>query len=231
MSLLSGRRVFPKAGGHGVGSKKTLPSTVHDSAGQYVSSLFDLAHNNSARTMFASSRQETQLVLRSWNRKSGGKDPYGVDDGTAKIDRFKIMRDDSKSVGWWRDTIERKPAELSVIELSGVLKAGQDGGFKGQAYQKAVRKAFQKVAGIRRSIAKSPEMNGTTLLIVTGTGGAQKSRGLVAHLGEELQGADVGDRSRRPGRQRPLRRSTRPSPRPAGSSRATPAPSPSGSAT
>jgi len=33
------------------------------------------------------------------------------------------------------------------------------------------------VAGIRRSIAKSPAMNGTTLLIVTGTGGAQKSRG------------------------------------------------------
>jgi hypothetical protein len=177
MSLLSGRRVFPKRGGHGVGSEKKLPSTVHDSAGQYVSSLFDLAHNNSGRTMFASSRQENQLVLRSWNRKSGGKDPYGVDDGTAKIDRFKIMRDDSKSVGWWRETIERKPAELSVIELSGVLKAGEDDGFKGPAYQKAVRKAFQKVAGIRRSIAKSPEMNGTTLLIVTGTGGAQKSRG------------------------------------------------------
>ena len=67
---------------HGLRSEKKLPSTVHDSAGQYVSSLFDLAHNNSARTMFASSRKETQLILRSYNRKSGGKDPYGVDDGT-----------------------------------------------------------------------------------------------------------------------------------------------------
>jgi len=177
MTLLSGRRVFPKGGGHGVGAKKRLPSTVHDSAGQYVSSIFDLAHNNSARTMFASSRQETRLVLRSWNRKTGGKDPYGVDDGPAKIDRFKIMRDDSRSVGWWRDTIARKPAELSVIELSGVLDAGLDGGFRGPAYKKAVRKAFQRVASIRRSIAKSPAMGGTTLLIVTGTGGAQKARG------------------------------------------------------
>jgi hypothetical protein len=176
-SLLTGRRVFPKRGGHGVGSEKKLPSTVHDSAGQYVSSLFDLAHNNSGRTMFASSRKETRLVLSSWNRKSGGKDPYGVDDGTAKIDRFKIMRDDARSVGWWRETIERKPAELSVIELSGVLKAGLDDGFKGATYEKAVRKAFQKVAGIRRSIAKSPAMNGTTLLVVTGTGGAQKTKG------------------------------------------------------
>ncbi|MBC2933878.1 endonuclease/exonuclease/phosphatase family protein [Nocardioides sp. zg-1228] len=177
MSLLSGRRVFPKAGGHGVGATKKLPSTVHDSAGQYVSSVFDLAHNNSARTMFASSRQETGLVLRSWNRKTGGKDPYGVDDGPAKIDRFKIMRDDSRSVGWWRDTIARKPAQLSVIELSGVLDAGLDGGFRGKDYEKAVRKAFQRVASIRRSIAKSPTMGGTTLLVVTGTGGAQKARG------------------------------------------------------
>jgi hypothetical protein len=177
MSLLSGRRVFPKRGGHGVGSTKKLPATVHTSAGQYVSSIFDLAHNNSARTMFASSRQDTRLVLRSYNRKTGGKDPYGVDDGTAKIDRFKIMRDDARSVGWWRDTVARKPAELSVIELSGVLDAGLDGGFTGPKYQKAVRKAFQRVASIRRSIAKSPQMNGTTLLVVTGTGGAQKARG------------------------------------------------------
>jgi hypothetical protein len=177
MSLLTGRRVFPKRGGHGVGSEKKLPGTVHDSAGQYVSSIFDLAHNNSARTMFASSRHDTGLILRSWNKKTGGGDPYGVNDGTAKIDRFKVMRDDSRSVGWWRDTIARKPAELSVIELSGVLDAGLDDGFRGPAYQKAVRKAFQRVASIRRSISSSPAMDGTTLLVVTGTGGAQKSRG------------------------------------------------------
>ncbi|TGN64639.1 hypothetical protein EXE59_12200 [Nocardioides eburneiflavus] len=176
-SLLSGRRVFPKRGGHGVGSKKKLPATVHSSAGQYVSSVFDLAHNMSNRTMFLSSRQATQLVLRSYNRKTGGKDPYGVDDGTAKIDTFKIKKDDATAVGQWRDKIAKRAARLSVIELGGVLDEGLDGGFRGPAYQKAVRKAFQRVAAIRRSIAKQPEMAGRTLLVVTGTGGAQKSKG------------------------------------------------------
>lgn len=177
MSLLTGRRVFPKAGGHGVGSKSKLPTTVHQSAGQYVSSMFDLAHNMSNRTMFFSSRQDTQLVLRSWNRKTGGKDPYGVDDGPAKIDTFKIKKDDATAVGLWRDRIAKRPARLSVIELSAVLDEGLDGGFRGPQYQKAVRKAFQKVAAIRRTIAKQPDMAGRTLLVVTGTGGALKSKG------------------------------------------------------
>ena len=176
-SLLSGRRVYAKGGGHGVGSKNALPSTVHASAGQYVSSIFDLAHNTSHRTTFVASRPQTQLLRRSWNRKSGGKDPYGKDDGTAKIDSFKVKRDDAAAVGWWREKIARRASHLSVIELSGVAKAGQADGYTGPAYQKAVRKAFQRVATIRRGIEKQPAMNGTTLLVVTGTGGAQRAKG------------------------------------------------------
>jgi hypothetical protein len=187
VSLLSGRRVFAKRGGHGVGSQKTLPATVHDSAGQYVSSIFDLAHNTSHRTTFVSSRPQTQLLHRSWNNKTGGLDPYGKDDGAAKMDAFKVKRDDAAAVGWWRDSIARRASALSVIELSGVMKAGQAGGYTGPAYQKAVRKAFQRVAAVRRGIEKQAEMNGTTLLVVTGTGGAQRAQGSSATWKQSYQ--------------------------------------------
>ncbi len=176
VSLLSGRRVFPKRGGHGVGAKSALPDTVHSSAGQYVSSIFDLAHNNSQRTTFVAARPQAQIVRRSWNRKSGGKDPYGKDDGTAKLDSFKVARDDATAVGWWREKIARRASQLSVIELSGVMRAGQADGYTGPEYQKAVRDAFRRVASIRRTIASQPEMNGTTVLVVTGTGGAQRAK-------------------------------------------------------
>jgi hypothetical protein len=176
-SLLTGRRVYPKRGGHGVGSKRTLPSTVHSSAGQYVSSVYDLVHNNSGRTMFAASRPQARLVQQSWNKRSGGKDPYGTDDGTAKIDKWKILRDDAKAVAWWKSKLERKAAHLSVVELSGVLRTGLADGFTGPDYQRAVKKAARKVAAIRRAIHKQETMAGTTLLVVTGTGGAQKSSG------------------------------------------------------
>lgn len=177
VSVITGRRVFPKGGGHGVGSTTRQASTVHAAAGQYVSSIFDLAHNNSLRTSFIASRPEAQLVRRSWNKKSGGKDPYGIDNGTAKFDKATVLRDDSKSVAWWKSKIARRPFDLSVIELSGALKEGERGGWTGEAYQRSVRKISQRVAAIRRGIAAQPEMQGTTLLVVVGTSGAQKSKG------------------------------------------------------
>ncbi|MDR7251441.1 hypothetical protein J2X46_000413 [Nocardioides sp. BE266] len=177
VSVITGRRVFPKAGGHGVGSSGRKASTVHAAAGQYVSSIFDLAHNNSLRTSFVASRPDAQLVRRSWNKKSGGKDPYGVDNGTAKFDKATVLRDDSKSVAWWKSKVARRPFDLSVIELSGALKEGQRGGYTGEAYQRSVKKISQKVAAIRRGIAAQPEMKGTTLLVVVGTSGAQKAKG------------------------------------------------------
>ena len=176
-SLLTGRRVFPKAGGHGVGSKPTLPATVHDSAGQYISSIYDLTHNLSMRTSFVSSRPQATLVRQSWNKRSGGKDPYGKDDGTAKIDQLKVKRDDAAAVGWWRDKMVKRPAALSVIELSGLVKAGEADGYTGPAYERAAKKLSRRVAAIRRGITRQPEMKGTTLLVVTGTSGAQKAKG------------------------------------------------------
>ena len=114
VSLLTGRRVFPKAGGHGVGSKSTLPKTVHESAGQYVSSVFDLAHNLSRRTSFVSSRPQSKLVRESWNKRSGGKDPYGIDDGTAKFDQVKTLRDDAAAVSWWSGKMAKQPRRRSA---------------------------------------------------------------------------------------------------------------------
>ncbi len=177
VSLLTGRRVYPKAAGHGVGSKSTLPKTVHESAGQYVSSVFDLAHNLSRRTSFVSSRPQSKLVRESWNKKSGGKDPYGVDDGTAKFDQVKTLRDDAAVVSWWKSKMASSPAALSVVELSGAERAGTADGYTSDAYQKAVKMVSRRVAAIRRGIQGQSEMNGTTLLVVTGTSGAQKTKG------------------------------------------------------
>ena len=176
-SLLTGRRVYPKAGGHGVGSKSTLPKTVHESAGQYVSSVYDLAHNMSRRTSFVSSRPQSKLVRGSWNKRSGGKDPYGIDDGTAKFDQVKTLRDDAATVSWWKGKTATRPASLSVVELSGAVVAGAKDGYTSDAYKKAVKKVSRRVAAIRRGIERQAEMKGTTLLVVTGTSGAQKTKG------------------------------------------------------
>ncbi|HEV2797286.1 MAG TPA: hypothetical protein VGV65_06660, partial [Nocardioides sp.] len=119
----------------------------------------------------------SSLVRESWNKRSGGKDPYGVDDGTAKFDQVKTLRDDAAAVSWWKDKTATSPPALSVIELSGALQAGAADGYTSDAYQKAVKKVSRRIAAIRRGIAGQAEMTGRTLLVVTGTSGAQKSKG------------------------------------------------------
>ena len=105
-------------------------------AGQYVSSIFDLAHNMSRRTSFVSSRPQSRLVRASWNKRSGGKDPYGKDDGTAKIDRAKVKRDDAAAVSWWKDDIAKRACfggsrvlvtGAGPVGLMGALMATQRG--------------------------------------------------------------------------------------------------------
>lgn len=176
-SLLSGRRVTPRKGGHGIGYRRKDPATVHSAAGQYVSSVLDLVHNSSLSTTVVGSRPALRTVRESWNRRNGGKDPYGVDDGTAKINRFRVYRDDSTALAWWKKVTARNPSSLSVVELSGALQAGEKNNFRGKGYKAGVRKVSHRVAQIRRTINAQPELRGRTMLVVVGTHGALKMRG------------------------------------------------------
>ena len=116
-------------------------------------------------------------MRESWNKRSGGKDPYGIDDGTAKFDQVKTLRADAAVVSWWKGKMASSPASLSVVELSGAQAAGEKDGWTSDAYQKAVKKVSRRVASIRRGIERQAETKGTTLLVVTGTSGAQKTKG------------------------------------------------------
>lgn len=177
MSLLTGRKVSPSAKGHGVGWKKRLPKTTHAAAGEYISSVFDLTHNNSRRTSFASSRKESSVVLNSWNAKAGGLDPYGPDNGTAKIDQSFIGANDAKVVSWWRTQTKANPAAVNVIELSDPLKVGQKDGFASSEYRAAVTRTDQRIARIRRTVNKTATMGGNTMIVVVGTGGVVPRKG------------------------------------------------------
>ena len=57
-----------------------------------------------------------------------------------------------------------------------MLRAGDADGYTGAKYQRAVKKTFRRVATIRRAISQQAEMNGTTLLVVVGTAGAQRDK-------------------------------------------------------
>lgn len=78
--------------GHGVDFNEDNGGTVHEEAGSYVSSVFDVAHDHGLITAMYVGKTKFDLHERSWNGTFGAADTVGVDNGRDKIDVF--VRDD-----------------------------------------------------------------------------------------------------------------------------------------
>ena len=87
-SQLSGRGVLGE-GGHGITFNQWDPvidaTTVHDIAGDYVSSVFDVVHDNGLRTAAYVSKGKLDMIDLSWS-ENGAPDTTGENNGTDKID-------------------------------------------------------------------------------------------------------------------------------------------------
>ncbi len=83
--------------GHGITFNNDISGlTVHDAAGEYTASVFDVVHDNGGRTVFYSGKEKFELHERTW-RYNGAPDVTGANNGTNKIDVF--VRNDP-SVSW-----------------------------------------------------------------------------------------------------------------------------------
>ena len=61
--------------------------SIHDEAGQYVSSVFDVVHDNGGDTALIAGKFKFEMMKQNWNNE-GAADVTGADDGTQKIDFF-----------------------------------------------------------------------------------------------------------------------------------------------
>ncbi len=171
LSMLTGRRVDAAALGHGVTYNNDRGEVVRTTAGRYVSSVFDLVHNQGGRTYLAANRNRIDMVDRSWDATHGGRDPYGFDDGTDKVDRYLRGGNDYRLVEDLRTRLEKRPAAFTYAELSSLDKVGRKFGFGSERYTKFVGKVGRMVGRTMGSIEASRKLAGRTLLVVAGTNG------------------------------------------------------------
>ncbi|MDP3894511.1 alkaline phosphatase family protein, partial [Nocardioides sp.] len=78
-SMLSGRRVLARKGGHGLTRNVDVGGTVHGTAGEYVASVFDVVHDHGGSTALYAGKDKFLLFERTWNRQ-GAPDTTGADD-------------------------------------------------------------------------------------------------------------------------------------------------------
>lgn len=172
VGMLTGRRVNADRGGHGVRADRDTGLTVQAAAGRYVSSTFDIVHNFGLSTALFSSQPRMALVDRSWDDVNGGLDPYGLDDGRDKINRFVSTTDDQELIDRLSAMLSTSPKALTVAQLSLLDDVGRTSGYASQAYRTTLTEVDAMVGRVLTTITSSPTLEGHTLVLLTaGAGG------------------------------------------------------------
>lgn len=173
--MLTGRPVDPAIGGTGVGWPGDPGGTVAHAAGHYVSSVFDVVHNAGLSTALYGGRDSVSRVATSWDATNGGADPFGLDDGTSKIDTYVQSPTDGDLVDSLTAKLATHAPKLAVAQLSRLAYAGTRYGFHSPEYAAALTAEDRLVGRVVQAINSSPRLAGHTLLIVTANrGGTHK---------------------------------------------------------
>jgi Type I phosphodiesterase / nucleotide pyrophosphatase len=171
-SMLTGRRVDAKHGGHGYTENFDNGGTIHQAAGHYVASVFDVVHDHGGSTAFFGAKAKFRLYKRTWNTH-GGPDRVGRNNGRAKIDRFNIDQNNTRLVAKVTADLRRRPREFTFVHLSLPDRVGHSSGFMGRQYLDAVQRTDRLVGRILNAVADRPELHRHTLVILTADHGGR----------------------------------------------------------
>jgi len=85
-SQFTGRSVYGNSG-HQVDFNNFTFTTVHDEAGTYISSVYDVVHDNGGDTILIAGKSKFDMMAANWIL-NGAIDTTGVNNGTQKIDFY-----------------------------------------------------------------------------------------------------------------------------------------------
>ncbi len=218
VGMLTGRRVDPTKGGHGVGWRTDPRTTVHAAAGRYVSSVFDLAHNFGLRTSLLTSQPALTRLQQSWNSTNGGADPYAPDNGRSKISRFVMSDGDRSMTTSLRGMLVKNPPAFTFAQFSDLNAVGRAYGWRSAQYKDALGVTDRLIQQVIDTVGSSDRLSGSTMIVLTAEHGGSDRAGTPATILENYRvplvvsgpgvvpGADLytlNPQYTRPGRERP----------------------------
>lgn len=151
---------------HGVDYNEDLGRTVHDDAGRYVPSVFDVVHDNGGRTVAFVGKSKFFVHDRSWDGVNGAADVSGVDDGRDKIDRFEQATPEITADMLLEELAESDDLEFAFFHIRYPDRAGHDFGWSSDEYLDAVSLSDDILGRILGVIDQDPALSTTTSVIV-----------------------------------------------------------------
>ena len=180
---LTGRAVLG-AGGHGITYNEDMGRTVHDEAGEYVASVFDVVHDNGGRTALYAGKTKFEMMDRNWNGIFGDVDRTGADNGRDKLDVFE-RNDPVDSVDVFLEDLEAMAAlEYVFFHVRSPDEFGHSGGWGSALYRDGVAEADGVFGRLIHAIDGNPTWARSTAVIVVADHGGPLGQAL--HSDESL---------------------------------------------
>ncbi len=177
-SMVTGRRV-DLPGGHGVSFNEDNASTIHTSASQYVTSVFDVVHDRDGSTAMYAGKPKFDFLDRSWNGTFGGPDLVGADTGRDKIDVYqRVVPGSTGSAAVVSAVNADTLRDLTFVHIREPDQAGHASGYLSAEYLAAVQQADGWIDDIMDALAENSDPGDrTVLLVTTDHGGAGTQHG------------------------------------------------------
>jgi predicted AlkP superfamily pyrophosphatase or phosphodiesterase len=140
--------------------------TIHSNKGQYVASVFDVAHDNGFRTAMYASKTKFSLFETSYNAENGALDITGADNGRNKIGTF--LYSDSQSItDSFISDMGSNPYNYSFIHYADCDAAGHEYEWGSEEYNNAIIAVDGYLRQILTLVDNSPELSDRTTIILT----------------------------------------------------------------
>lgn len=176
VSMLTGRSVTAKYGGHGVAKERDTGSTIHQAAGHYVSSVFDMVHDFGYQTALYAQDPDMAMVRRSYDARHGAIDREGKDNGRNKINTYVQKSNSTQLVRAVRKQLKTSPRKFTYVQLNDLDVVGHKYGFMSKKYKAEALKVDQLIKKIRFTINLSKKLRGKTMVIVTSEHGGHRKK-------------------------------------------------------
>ncbi len=165
-SQLTGRPV-EGADGHGVDYNEDQGRTVHDEAGEYVASVYDVVHDHGLGTAAYTGKEKFEVHRRSWDASHGARDVTGVDDGRRKIDTF-VRENPDLAAALFVDELEAgSDLAYTFFHIRYPDSAGHTFRWGSPGYAEAVERSDEVLGEIIDAMLSNPALRDTTAVIVT----------------------------------------------------------------
>ena len=163
---LTGRPVLG-TDGHGVSFNDDPGTTFEYVNGQYISGVFDVAHDHGLRTAMYASKPKFDFFDRSWNDENGTPDLIGKDNGRDKIETYINNFNTGALVDSFVTHLNISPHEYTFIHLVDPDAVGHDYGWGSVEYYDAVMKMDTLLGRIFDAVEVDERFAGRTAILVT----------------------------------------------------------------